>query len=168
MSLFNAFSLSFGSLLALQALIAGWLFRTASAPLWSKILIPALIVALGCYSPIAVNRMLGYPVSASMTDLPDNADLVAFVPHDGASLVDLWLIIPPADTPRAYETALDARMKQTLRAAQEAMERGGRASLTKTAQGHHKGSAGDPLAIGDDEPMYVLDPRAMSNLPAKE
>jgi hypothetical protein len=174
---FAAFALSFGGVLALMALIAAWLFRTASAPLWVKVAIPALMVALTCYMPWAVNDMLGYPVDVRVDQLPERAELVAFVPRDDEKRVDLWLVTdaPPSfgnsggPGPRAYETILTSDLKKTLREAQQAIGRGGRAVLMKRgADSKIKAAGQDALAIGDDQEMYVLDPGAISNLPPKE
>jgi len=164
MSHFIHFVLSFGALLALMCVIAAWLFRTAAAPLWSKIAVPSLAVSLGCYAPFAVSAVMGFPVSVDMGGLPDRAELVAFVAHDDDSQVDLWL--RTGDAPRAYETKLTAQMKRTLRAAQEAMAHGQRAMLVRRGIGGRKG-VGDPLGIGDDQRIYELDPDALSALPPK-
>ncbi len=168
------FVVGFGALLALIAVIAAWLFRTADAPLSAKIIVPSLAVALACATPFAVNAMLGFPVSAGMDALPDRAELVAFVAHDEDDAVDLWLRTGDAPgsqsggVPRAYETRLTAQMKKTLRAAQEAMAHGRRAMLAKRGAGNAKGLGGDPLAIGDAQRVYELDPSALSALPPKE
>jgi hypothetical protein len=71
MSQFAAFALSFGGFLALTAAIAAWLFRSTTSPLWLKIVMPALMMALACYAPYSVPKMMGYPVSVSMQGLPD-------------------------------------------------------------------------------------------------
>ncbi len=173
MSLYLHFVLSFGALLALIGVIAAWLFRTASAPFWVKVLIPSAAVALGCYAPFAVAEMMGFPVTAAMSALPDKAELLAFVAHDEDSRVDLWLRSstgpgsPSGGEPRAYETRLTAQMKKTLEAAREAQARGQIAMLTKRGGKRTRG-AGDPLGIGDDQDLYVLDPSALSSLPPKK
>lgn len=91
MNFFSAFVVSFGAFLVLAAVLASWLFRTSGAPLVARIALPAILVALACYAPVAVNSMLGLPVTASIAALPDHAELVAFVPHDKEHMVDLWL-----------------------------------------------------------------------------
>ncbi len=171
MSPFSSFALSFGSLLALMALIAAWLFRTAAAPFWAKVAIPSLAVALGCHAPFAVSNMMGFPVPVGFDGLPDRAELVAFVPFDEEKRVDLWLR-PSAgaggEAPRAYETTLTAQMKQTLREAAEQIGHGRPAMLTKRlSDGNGKSGSQDTLGLGDDQQMYVLDPNAMG-LPPKE
>ena len=167
MTSFIAFVCSFGALLALMALIAAWLFRSAGAPLWQKLAVPSLIVALACAAPFAVSRMMGFPVDVAFRDLPDRAELVAFVPRDGDKRVDLWLKVN--DAPRAFETVLDARLKKTLREAQQAMGRGAKALLKKEGAKDGGESAGDRLGVGEDQTaLYVLDPSALSALPPKE
>ena len=175
MSLFSSFALCFGSLLALMALIAAWLFRTAAAPLWARVAVPSLAVSLSCYAPLSVSHMMGYPVSVSFSNLPEAAELVAFVPRDEEKRVDLWLIDGSnpgtADAPRAYETAMTASMKKALRQAQGELARGRPAMLKKRASAaagsRPGGGASDPLGVGDDQQMYVLDPSALG-LPPKE
>ncbi len=166
MSHYLDFVVAFGALLTLMGVIAAWLFRTAAAPLSAKIILPVLAVSLGWYAPFAVSKMMGFPVTASMAELPDRAELVAFVAHDEDKVVDLWL--PDGDTPRAYETKLTPRMKKTLREAEEAMARGGRAALRKEERPRSQGFRGDPLGVGDDQRIYELDVSALSALPPKE
>jgi hypothetical protein len=174
MSPFSSFALSFGSLLAIMALIAAWLFRTASAPLWAKVAIPSLAVALSCYTPFAISSMMGLPVPVGFDGLPDRAELVAFVPFDEEKRVDLWLrprssTGSEGDEPRAYETALTAQMKQTLREAVAETGRGRPAMLMKRGTDRKKGQPGgqDALGLGDNQQMYVLDPSPMG-LPPKD
>ena len=164
--MFAQFALSLGASLAAQALIVSWLFRDSAAPLYQKVLIPALIVALACWMPFSVSSMLGYPISVSMAQLPQEAQLIAFVPHDDSKSVSLWLIADK-DTPRAFETVLSPQMKKTLEQAREAMEHGQRAMLTKRGgKKQDKGAAGDPLGIGDDM-NYILSPDSLGTLPPK-
>ncbi len=164
---FASFALSFGVLLALMALIAAWLFRTASAPFWAKVAIPSLAVALGCYAPFAVSGMMGFPIPVRFTELPDHAELVAFVPRNDEKRVDLWL--RNGEAPRAYETALTEQMKKTLREAAEQIGRGRPAMLTKRGtDGKGKSGGQDTLGVGNDDSRYVLDPNATNVLPPKE
>jgi hypothetical protein len=167
MTFYSAFVVSFGLLLALMATIAAWLFRTSGAPLAAKVALPAILVALACYAPLAVNSMLGLPVTASFASLPDHAELVAFVPRDAEKRVDLWLRCD-GGVPRAFEVTLDAGMKRTLREAREQMGRGRPAMLAKRGLNRRGRGVGDPLGIGDEAQEYVLDRRALSALPAKQ
>jgi hypothetical protein len=164
---FSAFVLAYGALLAAIAVMASWLFRSSGAPLWAKIALPSLVVALACLAPLEVNPMMGLPVTASMKDLPDHAQLIAFLPHDESHLVDLWLRCGE-DPPRSYETRLDERMKKTLREAQQAIEDGRPALLTKRKAAAGSPSNGSLTNLPDDRNEYVLDDSARSRLPPKE
>ena len=163
---FAAFAVAFGALLALAALIAAWLFRVSSAPLWLKLSVPSIMVILACATPFAVAPMMGRPVPAALAALPERAELVAFVPHDDAHLVDLWLIVD--DTPRAYEVVLDARMKNTLRAAQGEMAAGRPTFLKKQDKKVRSASQGDFSNLPDDQTEFVLDESVFSTLPPKQ
>lgn len=132
MTFFNAFALSFGFLLTGIALIAGWMFRTATAPLAAKLALPALLVALSCLMPYELNSILGLPRMAALSALPDRAELIAFVAHDEDKRADLWLRVEDAP-PRAYEITIDDAMKNLLRDARDRKERGGRVVLVKRA-----------------------------------
>ena len=166
MSFFAAFALSFGLMLALVSTIAAWLFRTSGASLISKLALPAILTALACYTPLAVKAMLGFPEPSSFESLPDMAELVAFVPNDEAHSVDLWLIA--GGPPRAYETALDERMKKTLRQAREEMDKGRPVMLRKRGS-RTVPPGGLPSSmtniLTDDHVEYELDPSAFSPPP---
>lgn len=153
---FSTFTLSFGSLLLLIALIAAWLFRTANAPLATRIAVPALIVALACITPYQVDAMLGFPTSITP---PDHAELIAYVAHDENKRVDLWLRSGPV--PRVYDVPLDDRLKKTLRDAQSAMNGGERVMLRKGKQ--TRGVQGAPSPA----PTFEIDDSAFS-LPQKD
>ena len=170
MSFFSTFVVSFGAFLVLAAVLASWLFRTSGAPLAAKLAVPAILVALACYAPLAVNSMLGLPVTAALSGLPEKAELVAFVSHDEDHMVDLWLrpVAGKTGVPRAYEVALTEGMKKTLREAQEQMGRGRPAILAKRGAKSGAGHAGDRLGIGDDDVSgYFLDELAIAPLPPK-
>lgn len=162
-SFFSAFATSFGCTLLMGALIASWLFRSSGAPLVAKIAIPALIVALACTAPYQVNAMLGFPISASLATLPARAELIAFVALDNDSRVDLWLRQGGAP-PRAYETTMTDKLKQTLRNAQNKLGHGDRVMLVKTQPGPTRTGVTEQRA--SDEPGYQLDDSAFS-LPQK-
>jgi hypothetical protein len=155
---FNAFSLSFGLLLAGLALIAAWMFRTAAAPFAAKLALPALLVALCCLTPYQINSMLGLPRMAALAALPDRAELIAFIALDGDKSADLWLRVE--DTPpRAYEIALDEAMKKVLRDARDRQTHGARVMLVRRAEHADKETrrpgvteqpSGDPAYTIDD------------------
>jgi hypothetical protein len=162
-SFFSAFTVSFGSMLLMAALIASWLFRSSGAPLVVKLAVPTLIVALACATPYQVNAMLGFPVSVQLALLPARAELVAFVAQDNDARVDLWLRQGSAP-PRAYEITLDDKLKKTLRDAQSKLHHGGRVMLVKTRLGTKR--AGGIEQSARDEPGYEVDHSAFS-LPSK-
>ena len=162
MTFFSAFVLTFGLLLASMAVMASWLFRFSGAPLWAKVGLPMLVVALACVTPLEVNPMMGLPVTASLKALPERAQLIAFLPHDEAQAVDLWLRCDDGP-PRSYETTLDERMKKTLQQAREEMDSGRPAMLAK-----RKFAAGSTSGLPDDQAEYVLDDSVRSTLPPKE
>jgi hypothetical protein len=162
MTFFSTFVLTYGLMLVSMAVMASWLFRSASAPLFAKVGLPILVVALACVTPLEVNPMMGLPVTAPVEALPERAQLVAFLPHDEAKLVDLWLRCE-GGPPRSYETRLDERMKKTLRQAQQEIDNGRLAMLAK-----RKPSAGSADGPADDENEYVLDDSVRSSLPPKE
>lgn len=171
MTFFANFWVSFGCILALSAVVIAWLFRTTGAPLAAKIAVPALLVTLACYSPLAINQMLGLPLTASLASLPDRAELLAFLPHDEQHQVDLWL--NAGDVPRAYETPLTNAMKATLREAAKEMAQGHRVMLAKRgAKGSGNGAEGhgghrvEAPSTTDDQSEYVLQ-NDVFNLPAK-
>jgi hypothetical protein len=162
-TLFSAFAASFGFMLLMAALITSWLFRSSDAPLFAKIVVPLLIVALACVTPYQVNTMLGFPFSATPATLPAHAELIAFVAQDADLRVDLWLRQGDAP-PRAYEITLDDQFKQMLRDAQDRLGRGGRVMLTKAHKEQKRPGVMDP-GVRDD-PGYELDDSALS-LPPK-
>jgi len=154
MTHFSTFAVSFGSLLLLAALIAAWLFRSSNAPLIAQIGVPLLIVALACVTPYQVNAMLGFPFSAPASSLPPHAELIAYVAHDEDKLVDLWLRV--GETPRAYETTLDDKMKGTLRKAQDRMGKGGRVMLVRGKARRGVTSAASEDGFEIDESAFAL------------
>ena len=168
MTIFSAFALSFGSLLALMAVVAAWLFRMTNAPLAVKIVIPLFAVALACYAPFEVNTLLGYPMNVNFRNLPETAELVAYFPQDEVARVDLWLRLDPNSPPRAFETRLTSSMKATLNAASTALMHGRPATLKKIKPGDGPSTGTDNSRIGDDDSGYILDQSATSTLPSKE
>lgn len=163
-SFFSAFAASFGSVLLVGTLIASWLFRSSDAPLVAKIAVPTIMVVLACATPYQVRTMLGFPISAPLATLPARAELIAFVAQGNDGRVDLWLREGGAP-PRAYETALDDKLKQTLRDARNKLGHGRRVMLVK-ARPEAKRTAGDEPRASDG-PGYELDDSAFS-LPQKD
>ena len=157
MSLFSAFDACFGSMLLVTTLMASWLFRSSGAPFIAKMAVPTLTVLLACVTPFQVNRMLGFPISAPPATLPSHAELIAFVARDDDARVDLWLRQGDA-SPRAYETTLDDKLRQTLRKAQSRLGHGERVSLVKTHLNAKRTGVTEQRA--PDDPGYELDDSA--------
>lgn len=143
MSYLTAFVVSFGSFLALMAVVSGWLFRTSSAPLWLKLAIPTLTVIVACVTPFSIAGLLGFPVPSTMAALPDHVKLIAFVTQDDERSVDLWLTHD--GRPRAYEVTLDQDLKKTLREAAAQMGQGKPVFLHKPIK---KGPSGNATQDG--------------------
>ena len=134
--------------------MASWLFRSSGAPFIAKMTVPTLTVLLACVTPFQVNRMLGFPISAPPATLPSHAELIAFVARDDDARVDLWLRQGDA-SPRAYETTLDDKLRQTLRKAQSRLGHGERVSLVKTHLNAKRTGVTEQRA--PDDPGYELD-----------
>ena len=171
MQYFSQFNLTLGATLALVALVAAWFFRAADAWIGWKLALPVTLVALACWTPHTVKAMMGLPVDASMAGLPEEAQLVAFFPHDQEGLVDLWLASGPV--PRAYEVALDKPTKKLLQAATADLAQGRPVFVRKRkSDGHASGRSGGGSRYADlkddFEPRYEVDDSALANLPAKE
>jgi len=167
---FAQFALTFGLMLGLTAVIAGWVFRSSTAPLVYKVVLPTVLMGAACAAPFMISPMMGLPVPVSMGSLPDKAELLAFLPHDETHLVDLWLLSDQGP-PRSYETRLDEKMKRTLREAQNEMAQGRPAVLKKQAGkagGRPAQSSSAYSDLPDDQMEFVLDDSARSALPPKE
>jgi len=61
MHYFSQFTLMVGAALALQALAAAWLFRTAHAWIGWKLVVPASMVVLACWTPYTAKTIMGLP-----------------------------------------------------------------------------------------------------------
>jgi hypothetical protein len=130
MSYFLSFALTFGGVLALSAVVAAILIRSADVRLAWKMILPGAILGPGLYAPFAVDAMLGRPIATTFAALPERGELVAYVARDEARLVDLWLM-DGGPVPRSYEIPLDARTRKTLRQASEQLARGAAVALRK-------------------------------------
>ena len=164
-TLANTFVYSFGAVLLLTAILAAWMFRSSNAPFAAKLLIPAILVALVCWTPQKVSALLGYPLEAKFDALPKRAELVSFLERDNKR-VDLWLLQSDGSL-RAYDTALDEQMKGVLKAALERKARGARTMLQKPPAG----KPGQPKKPGyadirSGHPAYEIDESAFA-LPPK-
>src|SRR5260370_7456662 len=100
MHYFSQFTLTVGAALALQALVAAWLFRTAHAWIGWKLIVPASMVVLACWTPYTAKAIMGLPVETAIAALPEEARLVAFFPHYQDGLVNICF--PSGPLPPAY------------------------------------------------------------------
>lgn len=160
MSVFSSFILLLGSFMLAAGLIAAWMFRGSTAPLWTKIIVPAVLTILACATPFEVRAIMGFPVDADLRSLPERAELLAFFAKDDDKLVDLWM--KHGDSPpRAYEVVLDAKLKQTLREAQNKLGHGSRVMLKKKGvKGRERPGMSDidggPAPYQLDDSAYAL------------
>lgn len=155
MTHFSTFTLSFAAFLCLMGVSAAWTFRSSSAPLAAKLIIPVLLVIVAIETPYAVASMLGFPTTSAP---PAEAELIAYVAHDDTGRADLWL--RNGVQPRAYDVTLDDSLKKTLHEAQERKEAGQRVMLRKATR---KGPEGVPSPA----PVFQIDPAAFA-LPQKD
>lgn len=171
----SSLTITLGLFYLTTAAIASWVLRTSSASLVIKIIVPTLIVVLACSTYLALPTVFGYPVEMAFAALPQQAELISFVPHDETQTVDLWLQSPASGPcgsalygdcphPRAYEVILTEDLKKTLRQAQEAQGRGERTMLAKGVAG--KSDRQGYIGIDGGEAPYVLLKSAFA-LPAK-
>lgn len=156
MTHYTAFVITFGALLCIVAVIAAWLFRSANASTVTKAGAALTVVALAVVAPWQVGAMLGFPTNGVP---PAQAELLAYLPHDDEGRVDLWLKV--GGQPRAYDVALDDKLKKTLREAQARMRDGGRVEL-RTPKHAHAGVQNE----ASPAPIYEIADDAFS-LPAK-
>lgn len=164
MTLFNSFVGTFGLLLLFTVGVTSWVFRTSAAPVVAKMVVPACLVMLACFTPWRVVTILGYPTPASASDLPRKAELIAFVAEDDKGRVVLWLR-KGSEQPRAYDVKLDAQMKKTLEAARGKLAHGERIALVKK-KGEPGNRHGGYFAFDTPTAPYEIDPDAF-RLPEK-
>jgi hypothetical protein len=168
MHYFSQFTLTVGAALALQALVAAWLFRSAHTWIGWKLVIPASLVVVACWTPYSAKAIMGLPVETARAGLPDKARLVAFFPHDQDGLVDIWLASGPV--PRAFEITLDSATKAMLRAAAADLAQGKPVFVRKRkSDGGGAGRGASTTDIKDDfQAPYEVDDSAIARLPRKE
>lgn len=152
-----------GAFLALMAVVAAWLFKSASAPFAFKIIIPISLMALACATPFQLPSILGWPVETTLASLPQQAELIGFVPHDDEKKVVLWLMREGVKEPRAYEVEETDALKKTLASAKKAQAAGQR---TELAKGGGKPRSPAYMNLDGGEAPYELLPDAL-HLPSK-
>jgi hypothetical protein len=163
MSAVSSLTISLGLFYLLAAVAASALLRTSSAPFAFKVAGPTVLVFLACVTYRSLPDAFGYPVQTAFSSLPQQAELIAFVPHDEDKRVDLWLKAD-ASEPRVYSVELTDGLKRTLREAQQAQAQGQRTMLVKG--GKPGGRPGFIDIYGGNAP-YELLPAAFQ-LPKKE
>ena len=159
------FILSFGAMLAAFAVAVGWLFRVAPVSIVWKLFMPAGLVSMALWTPFQVSALMGFPVPSAMSSMPDDAQLIAFVPHDKKKTVDLWLL-GPFEQPRAYEVPLTDGLKKTLNQAKDALQQGAQVRLKKQGDSRGDKPSGNYGAAIPEEQHYIL--KDVRSLPAKD
>ena len=166
MSNFMPFVFLVGALFGLLALIAAWLFRTTSAHIGLKVLLPLLMVAVALYAPFQVSRMMGLPVETTVDAMPDEIQLISYWPNDRVRTVDMRTIA--SDTqPRAYRVALTPELKQLLEDAADIFAGGGLVFLKKQPD-HAAGgvnNGGGCLSCGMN---FSIRPGSTGEMPTKK
>lgn len=148
--------------------VASWLLRTSSAHLIIKTAVPSLIVILACATYFTLPDAFGYPVEVAFSSLPQQAELIAFLPHDRDKKVDIWLLKDGQSQPRAYSVELTESLKNTLRQAQQAIAGGQRAMLAKKGKpGKGKEHGQDYIDVDGGNAPYTLLENAFA-LPKKD
>jgi hypothetical protein len=161
----STFALAVGAFMLLNLLVAAYLFRTAHAPMWMKFAIPILTLLISWWTPTQVAALMGFPLDTTFASLPQQAELIAFVPHDDDKSVDLWLREDNKKDPRSYSVPLTEELKGTLRRAKEALA-GGRVELGKRGQPGKKRPHQQYSDIDGGSAPYELLPNSV-NLPPK-
>ena len=160
----SSLTITLGLFYLLIAVAASAMLRTSSAPFAFKVAVPSLLVILACVTYRTLPDAFGYPVETVFSALPQQAELLAFVPHDEDKKVDLWLKAD-ASEPRVYSVAMTDSLKRMLREAQQAQAQGERTMLAKGG----KRGPGRPslMDIDGGNAPYELLPNAFQ-LPKKE
>lgn len=157
--------ITIGLFVLLMGVVGANLFKTSSASLASKLVVPSLLTALACFLWYTIPNIFGYPIETTMAALPEKAELVAFVPYENEKSVDLWLRQGKSD-PRAYRVPLDEELKSTLRKARQQLAQGMPTEVGKKRQNGRKRPHEYGGMDGGQAP-YELLPNAF-NLPQKE
>lgn len=152
----SSLTITIGLFFLLMAAVASWLFRTASIHGLVKVIVPSILVILACSLWYTIPTILGYPFDTAYAGLPQQAELIAFVPRDEEKLVDLWLREGSKD-PRAYSVPLTDDLKQTLQKAKKALDNHDRAELAKRKANGKKRPPGYMNIDGGDAPYELLD-----------
>lgn len=150
-----------------MGVIASAVLITSSAHFAVKIIVPSLIVVLACVTYKKLPDILGFPVETTFAYLPQQAELISFVPSEDEKKVSLWLMPEGAPQPRAYSVELTEDLKSTLRQAKKQKADGARTMLAKKAKPSGNKRPPGYMDIDGGNAPYVLLPNAF-NLPKKD
>jgi hypothetical protein len=183
MNFFTEFTVVFGSQLVIFILMSVWLFRTSSVSLYIKLIIPIIMVILACWTPYTVINMLGYPRPFLMKNIPDGTEILAIKGHEKEGNVDIWVILPKEEEPKAFNIKLTPELIKLLSEAEQDLGEGGRVILRKGDKDKNglKGNNGngngndatgnalnsDQFGIGSDDSNFSVDPSFLTTLPPK-
>ncbi len=164
------FAVALGALLCGFVVVAAWLFRTSSAHIAVKLILPSALLALSIYAPFTFIQFLGRPYPTTFDRMPEQIELIAFKSIDDDKSVDLF--VAEKESTRLYEIPLDKQTKQALRKAQGDISQGRPVILSKTKNRATDGLKGSTHGVtdimGNDRPGYVLYDSVQPDLPPKE
>lgn len=159
----SQFSITIGAMLLSMAVVVAWLFKTSSAPTSVKISVSAILVALGCYAPIAANSIAGLPVLTSINNMPVCFEIVGMMARDDERIVDLWTIYKNG-VPKSYEISLTKELRKSLSTIGESLSQNGTVHVCRDNQdaqhlGNPYGTANESSADGGIfiDPSFMLD-----------
>lgn len=167
---FLSFAITIGTLFCGIVVISAWLFRTSSAPIIVKIVLPSGLLWLAIYTPFAFAQFLGLPIPTTIEAMPDNIELIAFKPVNDEKQVDLW--INEKGSTRSYEIVLDKVTKSALKKARGEIAEGRPVILSKGNHKNGNGKKSNPSGMtdiqSDDHVGYYLDESIQPSLPPKD
>jgi hypothetical protein len=161
----SQFGMTIGAMLLLVAVIVAWQFRSAAAPLWTKISASFLLVILGIYSPFAANSIAGLPVMTSLGGMPSCFELVGILARDDEGKVDLWAIYK-GGVPRSYEVELTKGLKRGLRDIADSLAQNGTVHVCSNGQQGEGGKPVNPYGVVNESSAdggIFIDPSFMLN-----
>ena len=151
---FLPFALVTSALFSGLVVVAAWVFRTSSASLADKLLLPSLLLGSALTAPWLFSAMLGRPVPTTAAGLPTGAHLIALQMFDGDTRAQLWL--SEGGSTRLYEITVSDNERQALRKARAGLAGGdGVAIRTEHGAGHPTGM----YATGSDGFGVTITPK---------
>lgn len=134
---FVPFALIIGAVFATLVVISAWTFRTSTAPIAIKIILPTLLLAGAIYAPWPFSAMLGRPVPISVNDIPNGARFIALQMFDGDTRAQIWLSDGPST--RLYEITVSDDDKKQLRKARQGLAGGDRVTIRTSSESSQSG-----------------------------